>query len=270
MYTYSIAKRLFKGSFAFLLAASMLTAGCADIEAGLQNLEEDIAEAEAAEEAREVQEDRAEAREEVRDEAREDEVAVTEPDEPEGFLNRVERTFDPEPETFVVTVPVGSQIPVSLSQTLSSHESRAGQPFQAQVVQDIAEDGVVVIPQGSTVYGTVTQAQRPKIGGRAKLSLSFDSIQLPSGENLPIDASLARVGKSERAKDAAIIGGGTIGGAILGEAVDEGEGTVIGAIVGGLAGAAGAKKTKGKPLTLPAGTSITLSLDAPMTVEVPA
>lgn len=268
MYTYSIAKRLFQGSFAFLLAAAMLTAGCADIEAGLQNLEEDIAKAEAAEEAREVQEDRAEVREEAREHA--EEVVETEQDEPRGFLDRVERAFEPEPETVVVTVPAGSQVPVSLSQTLSSHESQAGQPFQAQVVQDIAEDGVVVIPQGSTVYGTVTQAQRPKIGGRAKLSLSFDSVELPSGENLPLSASLARVGKSERAKDAAIIGGGTIGGAILGEAVDEGEGTVIGAIVGGLAGAAGAKKTKGKPLTLPAGTSITLSLDAPVTVEVPA
>lgn len=254
MQIHSIAKRVLQGSFAFVLATAMLTAGCADIEAAFQNLEEDIAEAEGAGEAH-VQSDTPE------------QVAETEPAEPRGVLDRV---FDPEPETVAVTVPAGTQLAVSLSQTLSSHESQAGQPFEAQVTQAVAEDGYVVIPEGSTVHGTVTQAEKPKIGGRAKLSLSFETIHLPSGESLPISASMARLGKSERAKDAAIIGGGTVGGAILGEAVDEGEGTVIGAIVGGLAGAAGAKKTKGKPLTLTAGTPITLSLETPVTVEVAA
>lgn len=259
MQTHSIAQRILQGSFAFLLAAAMLTAGCADIEAGLQNLEEDIAEAEANEEAQDAEEP-----------AEEPEAVASEQDEPRGFLDRVERAFTPEPETVTVTVPAGTQVAVSLNQTLSSHESVPGEAFEAEVTQDVAEDGRVVIPRGSTVIGMVTQAEEPKIGGRAKLALSFETVRLPSGESLPLSASLARIGKSERAKDAAIIGGGTVGGAILGEAIDEGEGTVIGAIVGGLAGAAGAKKTKGKPLTLPAGTPLTLSLEAPVTVEVAA
>ena len=75
-------------------------------------------------------------------------------------------------------------------------------------------------------------------------------------------------GKSQTGKDAAIIGGATLGGAILGNAVDPGEGTKIGAIVGGVAGAIAAKKTKGKPVEVPAGTVMTLELSQPVTIEV--
>lgn len=172
------------------------------------------------------------------------------------------------PQTEPRTVPVGTQVVVELDNTLSSAESQPGDTFQAHVTQDVVMDGVVVIPTGSTVFGEVTQAEGPKIGGRAKLTLAFRTLEVSSGDSVPFGADFAQVGKSERAKDAAIIGGSTIGGAILGEAVDEGEGTVVGAIVGGVAGALGAKKTEGKPLVLVDGTELTLQLTRPVTLEV--
>jgi hypothetical protein len=113
----------------------------------------------------------------------------------------------------------------------------------------------------------VSQARPPqKIGGRAVLALAFDEIETPAGELVPLSAGLARAGRSEVAKDAAIIGGGALGGAILGEALHEGEGGTVGALVGGIAGAIGAKKTRGKPVILPSGTTLHVSLDAPLTV----
>lgn len=179
-----------------------------------------------------------------------------------SFFQRVFRSA-PEP----VTVPAGTLVPVRFLDTLSSHESVVGQAFQAEVVQDIAIDGKTVIPAGARILGTVTEAQPPTIGGRARLSLDFDTLDI-DGASYAITAAFAQRGKSETPKDAAIIGGGTLGGAILGEAVDEGEGTVVGAVVGGIAGALGAKKTKGKPVVVPAGSTMSLELASPVTVEV--
>lgn len=175
----------------------------------------------------------------------------------------------PPPRPALVRVPSGTRLSVELGSTLSSHTSQVGQSFQASLTQDVAAEGRVALRKGTTVLGKVTEASpAKKIGGRARLSLEFHTLKLADGQRLPLQAVFAEVGKSQRAKDAAIIGGSTIGGAILGEAIDEGEGTKIGAVVGGLAGAAIAKKTQGKPVELPAGTVLTLELTQPVTVEV--
>ena len=181
-----------------------------------------------------------------------------------GLLQRI---FTPEPVS--ITVPAGTLIVLQLRDTLSSHETPVGAPFSAEVTQEISVDGRVAIPSGSIVRGRVTEAHAAnKVGGRAILSVSFNELDTPDDDPVAISARLAQTGKSEVAKDAAIIGGSTIGGAILGEAIDEGEGGVVGAIVGGIAGTVGAMKTKGKPVVLPAGSSLSITLDSPVTVEV--
>ena len=48
-----------------------------------------------------------------------------------------------------------------------------------------------------------------------------------------------------------------------------GKALTIGAIIGGVAGTVAAKKTKGKPVEVPAGTMLTLTLTQPLTVQVP-
>jgi hypothetical protein len=180
-----------------------------------------------------------------------------------GFLAKL---IGGEPEK--VTVPAGTLLSIRFENSLSSHANQAGDGFTAVSVQEVSRDGETVLPDGARVSGRVTEARPAKIGGRARLSLSFDTLELPSGEALPIAATIAATGKNELPKDAAIIGGSTIGGAILGEAVDEGEGGIVGAIVGGLAGTAGAKATHGKPVVIPAGAVISLTLTSPVTVEV--
>jgi hypothetical protein len=180
-----------------------------------------------------------------------------------GFL---ERLLEPEPEP--VTVPGGTMIAIRLMDTLSSHETPVGAAFAGEVTQEVSVDGKVAVPVGSVVRGHVLEA-RPakKIGGRAILSLSFEELETTAGETAPLSAHLAQAGRSEVAKDAAIIGGSTIGGAVIGEAIHEGEGGTVGAIVGGIAGTVGALQTKGKPVVLPAGTTLHISLDGPFTVE---
>src|SRR5262245_49412933 len=105
------------------------------------------------------------------------------------------------------TVPGGTSLQVELLDDLSSANNSQGDAVSARVAQDVTVGGKVVIPAGSTVSGTVTEARGLKaIGGRALLSVRFDSVDLPTG-SAPIQASFSRQGKSETKKDAATIGG---------------------------------------------------------------
>jgi hypothetical protein len=175
----------------------------------------------------------------------------------------------PPPKPVLVTVPVGTVLRVEIEDHLSSHTSQVGQQFYATITQDIAAEGRVAIRRGSTVIGRVTEADpAKKIGGRAHLSLEFETLDLGSGQRRPMSAQFAQAGKSQTTKDAAIIGGSTIGGAIIGEAIEDGEGGVVGAILGGLGGAYAAKKTKAKPVEVPAGTRVDLELTQPITLEI--
>jgi hypothetical protein len=184
------------------------------------------------------------------------------PSEP-GFFERV---FRREPETRAV--PAGTLLSVRFLDTLSSHASSAGETFRAEVAQEVSSGGRGVIPAGTRVLGTVADAHPArKIGGRPILSLRFHTLQLPSGD-VAISAAFASAGRSQAPQDAAIIGGSTLGGAILGEALHEGEGGVVGAVVGGIAGAIGAKRTQGRPLVVPAGTVMAIELTDPVTVTL--
>jgi hypothetical protein len=180
-----------------------------------------------------------------------------------GFLDRL---FPSRVEPMYI--PAGTIVALRLDRGLSSHQTPVGASFTAEVTQEVSVGGRVAIPIGSTVHGRVTDARRAeKIGGRASLSVAFDSIEIPNGETIKISARLAKVGKSERAKDAAIISGSTIGGAILGDAVDNTGGGTVGALVGGIAGTVGALKTKGKPVELAAGATVQIELEREAVVE---
>lgn len=179
----------------------------------------------------------------------------------------------PRPQPQIRTVAAGTRLPVEFLDGVSSRSSQPGDSFRARVTGDIAaDDGVVVIPAGSIVKGTVTEAvSLKKIGGTARLALEFDRLELPSGEAVPIAAAFSQTGKSETAKDAGTIAGATAGGALLGRLLskkDKDKGTVIGAVVGGAAGTAIAAKTKGEEVEIPAGTALDIELSEPAKITV--
>lgn len=246
--------------FAFALTAGCIVADSTDEEAAVET--EELAEERQAEALDRQPERVAEAEVDA-------EVVAEEPDDDRGFFERV---FEPEPpEPVEVTVPAGTAVAVRLLDTASSHESAVGQSVTAEVVDDVAAGGEVAIPAGATVVGRVSEAHQPGIGGQARIAVDFVSVELPSGDTVPFSATLSAIGKSERGKDVATIVGGTAAGAILGHQVEDGdEGKVIGGIVGGGIGTAIAKGTKGQPVVLPAGTVVDLTLEGPVTVEVPS
>jgi hypothetical protein len=178
----------------------------------------------------------------------------------------------PPPEPVIKTVPSGTPVTVVFLDGVSSAASKVGDPFRTRVAKDVVIDGVPVIPAGSVIAGTVVEAvSLKKIGGKAKLTLDFTRLELPSGRTALVHASLVQIGKSETKKDAATIGGAAAGGAILGNVLSKGDktkGTVLGALAGAAAGTVIAAKTAGHEIEIPAGTESSLTLDQPTEVTL--
>jgi hypothetical protein len=178
----------------------------------------------------------------------------------------------PTAEPIEVTVPAGTIMAISFLDPLSSKTSQVGQTFRTSVTQDVVLVDKVVIPAGSILSGTVTEAvPLKKIGGKAKLALDFTAIELPTGEIAPIKATFAEEGKSETKKDTATIGGATAGGALLGRILgkkDKKKATIIGAILGAAAGTVIASKTEGEEVEIPVGSPMNLQLTEPAKVHI--
>jgi hypothetical protein len=165
-----------------------------------------------------------------------------------------------------LSLPEGTEMSVRLEQSLSSRTARVEDRFEATVARPVYVDGRVVVPDGSRVQGTITEAQaaqRPARGGR--LNLSFDRLLLSDGTTVDLDARLVQVkedlGSGETLKQGAI--GAAIGG-ILGKVIGGTKGAIVGAVLGG---AGGAVASEGDDVELPAGTVFELQLERPTTVR---
>lgn len=74
-------------------------------------------------------------------------------------------------------LPAGTLVSLSPAQEISSKHMREGQRFPFVVVEDVVEDGVVVIPRGSSATGVVTAQTGRAIGGKSgKFDISFESV----------------------------------------------------------------------------------------------
>jgi hypothetical protein len=172
------------------------------------------------------------------------------------------------------TAAAGTFVDLAVSDTLSSHFTKAGDQFTAAVVADVKDgQGRVVIPAGSTVHGTVAEvkpAPNPRTPGTLTLSLTSVTV---GGTSYPIEARIdsletVRQGRGVTGGDAAKVGVGAAAGAILGRVLGKNtKGAVIGGIVGGAVGAGVAVQGKDSDIVLPKGAHINASLTAPLVVK---
>jgi len=169
----------------------------------------------------------------------------------------------------MISVPEGTLIEAKLDDDLSSATSHAGDTFTADVSNDIIIGGRRAIPAGSVVHGVVKSATAAKRGaGDASLTLAFNGIELPDERPIPVVASFADKTKSQKKRNAAIIGGSAAGGAVLGRIIGhDSRGAVIGALVGGAAGTGVVMAKNGEQVSLPAGSQVAIRLEH--SIEVP-
>jgi hypothetical protein len=168
-----------------------------------------------------------------------------------------------------IVVPAGTQLTVALSSDLSTKTAKPGDTFEARLVSDLMVEGRRAAPSGAIVQGSVTDviSGSKTIGGIPTLGLRFDSLVLESGEKIAINGELVEKGKSDTTRDTAKILGGAAAGAILGHQVKKGDGgKIVGGLLGGAIGAVVAKNT-GTEVELPARSTLTIALGAPIEIQ---
>jgi|GEM_PF-476355 len=186
-------------------------------------------------------------------------------------------------------LPTGTRIPLGLINSVSTRTAAPGDRVYLETVFPITADGKVVIPPGSHVLGTVTAAKRPgRMKGKGELHIRFDSLILPNGVTRDFRARVGGLdgglregldreegaikGDSSKGQDIGTVVGTTVTGASLGTlgglaAGNAGRGAGIGLGAGAAAGLAGVLLTRGPDVMLPAGSTVELVTDRPLTFE---
>jgi hypothetical protein len=176
----------------------------------------------------------------------------------------------PAPEYVDLTVPSDAVLGLQIERTVSSELARVEDKVTARVTRDVRVSDRIAIPAGSTVKGSVTEVDRGgRMKGKARLAIRFHSIVLADGTELPLKTDpVVREGQSPAGESAATVGGAAIGGAILGAILGGGKGAAIGAATGAAGGTAAAMSNDRNPATITAGTTVTVRMQAPVTVTV--
>ena len=176
-----------------------------------------------------------------------------------------------EPAYREVTVPAGTVLPLDLNSSVGSDTSSVEDPVRATLRRAITIDGLAALPAGTAVTGHVTEAARAaRVKGRGRIAFRFNQIDLPgAGERMAIrTGTVTRVAPATKKQDAAKIGAGAAGGAIVGGLLGGGDGAAKGAVIGGGAGTAVVLTTRGKEIRLGEGADLSVKLTAPLTVRV--
>jgi hypothetical protein len=168
-----------------------------------------------------------------------------------------------------VTVPAGTALPLELMTPLSSETAQVETPVRAKLRQALVVDGYTALPAGTMLVGTVTDVDRAgRVQGRSRLAFRFDEAEVSGGREDLRTNPLTFEGEETKGEDATKIGGGAVGGAIIGGILGGGKGAAKGAVIGGAAGTGVVLATRGKEVTLAAGTTLAASLAEPFSVRV--
>lgn len=178
-------------------------------------------------------------------------------------------------------VEPGTRLLLRLTNSVNTKHTVAGDHVYLETAVPVYVQERLVIPKGSYVTGTVTEAhQAGRVKGKSGLSLRFESVTLPNGvtrtmRSLPgsvdtrgnLDRKEGKIeGEGNKGGDARTVGettaAGTGIGAIAGAASGHlGMGAGVGAAAGAAAGLAKVLGSRGPDVVLPQGTTMELVLD---------
>jgi len=184
----------------------------------------------------------------------------------------------------VLTIPVGTRIPLTLKQAISTKTAREGDPVYAESAFPFVLNERVVIPAGTYIQGKIVRVQRGgHVKGRSELLIHFTSMIYPSGYTVMLGGSVENTPGADRtsmqdsegtirqdsdagrkARDTA---GGATTGAIIGAVTGGGKGAGIGAGAGGAAGLAISMLSRAPDVRLEPGTSIEMEIQRDVVLD---
>jgi hypothetical protein len=162
------------------------------------------------------------------------------------------------PET---TIPTGTKLHVVLVDGLSTSRNKVGDRFTASLAAPLVIDGNTILDKNTKLKGRVTDlAGSGRVKGRASIRLVLTDIVYQGADVSISTKPFVAVAQGTKKRDAAIIGGGTGLGALIGGVAGGGKGALIGAAVGAGAGTGTVLATKGKELSYPPETKMSFTL----------
>lgn len=178
----------------------------------------------------------------------------------------------------VVSVGSGTKIKTYLQNPINTSSAQKGDRVIAVLTDDLKYNGVVVAPQGSLVYGTLTKARHATYGSRnGRVVIEFNQMVTPENktydiETEKIDFTVTNDGKVGRTVGNAVAGAavGALAGLLFGALGDYSLGTAaaIGAGVGAGTSLIGSGVERGVDAEIPSFTELELTLTKPFRVTV--
>jgi hypothetical protein len=177
----------------------------------------------------------------------------------------------PPPVPVNTTIPAGTALTIRIDQRINVKTSRAGDTFTGEVVDPVlASDNSTVVPKGATVGGVVVVShRRGHFKGRSLLELRLTSLTV-NGTQYPLTSrDMAESKKGKGRRSAAMIGGGTGLGMLVGGVATGGVGLVVGGLVGAGGGTALAGLTGNRDLNIPAESIVRFKLADDLVIQAP-
>lgn len=167
-----------------------------------------------------------------------------------------------------LVLPEGTPIRVRLVSTLSTATHKAGEPFDATLVEPLVVGTRTIASKGAAVTGKVVESDP---GGRIKdvaiIAVQLTGLRTEGGGQVEISTgSVARKAGTTKGRDAQKVGIGAGIGAAVGAIAGGGKGAAIGAAAGAGAGTGTVLATRGKPAVLRSETVLKFELRYPVTL----
>ena len=177
----------------------------------------------------------------------------------------------PPPPPPQLVVPAGTHIVIRMGNSITSKTANPGDTFTGSLARPVTVGGVVAIPAGAGVSGTVVDVKSPgRFKGEGILSIALTAINIGGAPVAIKTSTYTQVVKGKGKRTAAMAGGGTGAGLLIGGLAGGGKGALIGGLVGAGAGTAGAGLTGNKELEIPAESAVTFKLSRSITLNRPA
>ncbi len=192
------------------------------------------------------------------------------------------------PDANTLVIPAGTQIPLTLTQAISTKNARDGDSVYAKTAFPFVLNDRVLVPAGTFVQGKISHVRRAgRVKGRAEILIHFTSLIYPDGYTVMLPASVENTPgaenttmkdkegtiqqdkttgkKVEQAAEGGAIGtmAGATGGALAGGL----NGARAGAAAGAAAGIAWALLKRGPDVRLEVGSSIQMEVQRAITVD---
>jgi hypothetical protein len=184
-------------------------------------------------------------------------------------------TVVPAAETRTVSVPTGTSFDIELLTPIHTKTSNVGDRVEGKLMHPLnAPDGSVIAVTGATIRGEIVELTRASKSraeeDRASVKFAFTSIETVDGEK-SLSTTVTNVeglqAGSTTKRDALIIGGSAVAGAVLGKVIGKDtKDAAIGAVAGAVIGTGAVMASKGHELELAAGSKISVRAEQPITI----